>query len=175
QRRRAGELLQVASRFSSFPVILEAYRECLQDVFDMPALLEVLRAISRRDIRIVTVDSRSPSPFASALLFEYVGSFIYEGDAPLAERRAQALTVDPAQLRQLLGEVELRELLDAGALAELELQLQHLEPERAARHVDGLHELLLRLGDLTPEELVARAVPDAPIDEWLAELDRERR
>ncbi|HYK97091.1 MAG TPA: hypothetical protein VEU77_01740, partial [Candidatus Acidoferrales bacterium] len=175
QRRRAGELLQVASRFSSFPIILEAYRECLQDVFDMPALLEVLRQIRSRDIRVVTVDSRSPSPFASALLFEYVGNFIYEGDAPLAERRAQALTVDPAQLRQLLGEVELRELLDANALAELELQLQHLEPERAARHVDGLHELLLRLGDLTRDELHARCLPDAAVDEWLFELQRERR
>jgi len=175
QRRRAGELLQVASRYPSFPIILEAYRECLQDVFDMPALLEVLRAIRSRDIRVVTVDSRSPSPFASALLFEYVGNFIYEGDAPLAERRAQALTVDPAQLRQLLGEVELRELLDANALAELELQLQHLEPDRAARHVDAAHDLLLRLGDLTRDELAARSAPGLGVDEWLFELQRDRR
>ncbi|MDP9320252.1 MAG: DEAD/DEAH box helicase [Chloroflexota bacterium] len=175
QRRRAGELLQIASRFPSFPIILEAYRECLQDVFDMPALLEVLRAIRSRDIRVVTVDSRSPSPFASALLFEYVGNFIYEGDAPLAERRAQALTVDPAQLRQLLGEVELRELLDANALAELELQLQHLEPDRVARHVDAAHDLLLRLGDLTRNELAARSAPGVGVDEWLFELQRDRR
>ncbi|HLZ47908.1 MAG TPA: DEAD/DEAH box helicase [Candidatus Limnocylindria bacterium] len=175
QRRRAGELLQVASRFSSFPIILEAYRECLQEVFDMPALLEVLRSIRSRDVRVVTVDSRSPSPFASALLFEYVGNFIYEGDAPLAERRAQALTVDPAQLRQLLGEVELRELLDANALAELELQLQHLEPDRAARHVDAVHDLLLRLGDLARDEVRARSAADAPVDEWLFELQRDRR
>jgi len=175
QRRRAGELLQVASHYPSFPIILEAYRECLQDVFDMPALLEVLRALRSRDIRVVTIDSRSPSPFASALLFEYVGNFIYEGDAPLAERRAQALTVDPAQLRQLLGEVELRELLDANALAELELQLQHLEPDRAARHVDAAHDLLIRLGDLTRDELAARSAPGAGVDEWLFELQRERR
>jgi ATP-dependent Lhr-like helicase len=175
QRRRAGELLQIASRFSSFPMILEAYRECLQDVFDMPALLEVLREIRSRDIRIVTVDSRTPSPFAAALLFEYVGNFIYEGDAPLAERRAQALTVDPLQLRQLLGEAELRELLDPGALAELELQLQHLEPDRAAKHPDGVHELLLRLGDLTRDEIAARTVPGAHVDEWLDDLARERR
>jgi ATP-dependent Lhr-like helicase len=175
QRRRAGELLQVASRFSSFPMILEAYRECLQDVFDMSALLEVLRGIRSRDIRVVTVDSRTPSPFASALLFEYVGNFIYEGDAPLAERRAQALTVDPLQLRQLLGEAELRELLDAGALAELELQLQHLDPDRAAKHPDAMHELLLRLGDLTRDEIVARTIPGAHVDEWLADLERERR
>src|SRR5258707_10036699 len=141
----------------------------------MPALLEVLRAVRSRDIRVVTVDSRSPSPFASALLFEYVGNFIYEGDAPLAERRAQALTVDPAQLRQLLGEVELRELLDANALAELELQLQHLDPDRAARHVDAAHELLLRLGDLTRDEVKARSVSAAPVDEWLFELQRDRR
>jgi ATP-dependent Lhr-like helicase len=175
QRRRAGELLQVASRFSSFPMILEAYRECLQDVFDMSALLEVLRAIRSRDIRVVTVDSRTPSPFASALLFEYVGNFIYEGDAPLAERRAQALTVDPLQLRQLLGEAELRELLDAGALGDLELQLQHLTEERAAKHPDGVHELLLRLGDLTRDEIAARTITGAHVDEWLADLERERR
>jgi len=175
QRRRAGELLQIASRYPSFPIILEAYRECLQDVFDMPALLEVLRAIRSRDVRVVTVDSRSPSPFASALLFAYVGNFIYEGDAPLAERRAQALTVDPAQLRQLLGEVELRELLDANALAELELQLQHLEPDRVARHADAAHDLLIRLGDLTRDELKARSEPGAPVDEWLFELQRDRR
>jgi ATP-dependent Lhr-like helicase len=175
QRRRAGELLQIASRFSSFPMILEAYRECLQDVFDMPALLEVLREIRSRDIRIVTVDSRTPSPFAAALLFEYVGNFIYEGDAPLAERRAQALTVDPLQLRQLLGEAELRELLDPAVLAELELQLQHLEPDRAAKHPDGAHELLLRLGDLTRDEIAARTIPGAHVDEWLADLARERR
>src|SRR5258707_748519 len=141
----------------------------------MPALLEVLRAVRSRDIRVVTVDSRSPSPFASALLFEYVGNFIYEGDAPLAERRAQALTVDPAQLRQLLGEVELRELLDANALAELELQLQPPDPGGAARHVDAAHELLLRLGDLTRDELKARSVSAAPVDEWLFELQRDRR
>src|SRR3954470_499333 len=175
QRRRAGELLQVASRFNSFPMILEAYRECLQDVFDMPALLEVLREIRSRDIRIVTVDSRTPSPFASALLFEYVGNFIYEGDAPLAERRAQALTVDPLRLRQLLGEAELRELLDANALAELELQLQHLDPERAAKHPDAVHDLLLRLGDLTRDEIAARTVTGAHVDEWLDDLARERR
>src|SRR5436305_7152142 len=131
----------------------------------MPSLLEVLRAIRSRDIHVVTVDSRSPSPFAAALLFEYVGNFIYEGDAPLAERRAQALTVDPVQLRQLLGEVELRELLDANALAELELQLQHLEPDRAARHVDAAHDLLLRLGDLTRDEPKAPSRADAPVDE----------
>ncbi|MGH2492274.1 MAG: DEAD/DEAH box helicase, partial [Candidatus Limnocylindria bacterium] len=174
-RRRASQLMQVASRFGSFPIILEAYRECLQDVFDMPALIEVLRGIRSRDIRVVTVDSQTPSPFASSLLFTYVGNFIYEGDAPLAERRAQALTVDPAQLRTLLGEAELRELLDADALAELELELQHLAPERAARHADGVHDLLLRVGDLTRDELTARVADPGAVDDWLAGLKRDRR
>jgi ATP-dependent helicase Lhr and Lhr-like helicase len=174
-RRRASQLMQVASRFGSFPIILEAYRECLQDVFDMPALIEVLRGIRSRDIRVVTVDSKTPSPFASSLLFTYVGNFIYEGDAPLAERRAQALTVDPAQLRTLLGEAELRELLDADVLAELELELQHLAPDRAARHADGVHDLLLRLGDLTRDEVAARVTDPSAVDEWLADLERDRR
>ncbi|TMB79376.1 MAG: DEAD/DEAH box helicase, partial [Chloroflexi bacterium] len=140
-----------------------------------PALLQVPREIRSRDIRVVTVDSRTPSPFASALLFEYVGNFIYEGDAPLAERRAQALTVDPLQLRQLLGEAELRELLDADVLAELELQLQHVDPERHAKHPDGVHELVLRLGDLTRDEIAARTIAGAHVAEWLEDLTRERR
>jgi len=142
-------------------------------VFDMPALLDLLRAIRGRRIRVVTVDTRQPSPFASALLFNYVANFIYDGDAPLAERRAQALLVDPAQLRELLGEVELRELLDPEALGELELQLQYLTPERAVRHADGLHDLLLRLGDLSPGEVRARSAEDP--DPWLAALTQDRR
>jgi ATP-dependent Lhr-like helicase len=141
----------------------------------MPALVELLREIQNRTIRVVPVVSRAPSPFAAALLFNYVANFMYEGDAPLAERRAQALLVDPAQLRELLGEAELRELLDPGALAELELQLQHLEPDRAAKHPDGVHELLLRLGDLTRDEIAARTIPGAHVDEWLEDLARERR
>ncbi len=175
QRRRASELMQVASRYGSFPIVLEAYRECLKDVFDMPALVEVLSRIRSRDIRVAALDSRTPSPFASALMFNYVANFIYEEDAPLAERRAQALTVDPAQLRALLGEVELRELIDRDVLEELELSLQHLAPARAARSADALHDALVRLGDLTPEELVARSVVGAPVGEWLARLERERR
>jgi len=170
-RRRAAELLQVASRFGSFPIVLETYRECLQDVFDMPALVELLGAIRRREIRVVGVESRTPSPFAASLMFNYVANFIYEGDAPLAERRAQALAVDPAQLRELLGEVELRELLDADALDELERSLQHLTPERAAKSLDATHDLLLRLGDLSAVELEARGADPA----WIAELDRSRR
>ena len=134
-------------------MILEAYRECLRDVFDIPALVDTLRRIEGREIRAVTVDSTMPSPFASALLFGYVANYIYDGDAPLAERRAQALSIDQAQLRELLGDAELRELLDADALADVEAQLQHLDERYRARSVDGVHDLLLHLGDLTPDEV----------------------
>jgi ATP-dependent Lhr-like helicase len=138
-------------------MLLEAYRECLRDVFDIPALVDTLRRIESREVRTATVDSTMPSPFAAALLFGYVANYIYDGDAPLAERRAQALAIDQAQLRELLGEAELRELLDADALAEVERQLQNLDPEHHARSVDGVHDLLLRLGDLTSEEINARS------------------
>ncbi|HEY8996345.1 MAG TPA: helicase-related protein, partial [Edaphobacter sp.] len=114
QRKRSYDLLSVASRYASFPILLEAYRECLRDVFDMPALMETLRSISNRTLRVHTVDSRTPSPFAAALLFSYVANYIYDGDAPLAERRAQALSIDQDQLRELMGDADLRELLDAG-------------------------------------------------------------
>ena len=157
QRKRAADLLGVAAKFGSFPMLLEAYRECLRDVFDIPALVETLRRLETRDIKAVTVDSTIPSPFASALLFGYVANYIYDGDAPLAERRAQALAIDQTQLRELLGEAELRELLDADALAEVERQLQNLDPEHHARSVDAVHDLLLRLGDLTPAEIAARS------------------
>ncbi len=173
QRKRAADLLAVASRFGSFPILLEAYRECLRDVFDMPALAETLRRIERREIRPVTVDSTMPSPFASALLFGYVANYIYDGDAPLAERRAQALSIDQAQLRELLGEAELRELLDADAVAEVEEQLQQLGETQRARTPDGVHDLLLRLGDLTLEEIQARASIDA--GEVAGALVRARR
>ena len=138
-------------------MLLETYRECLRDVFDIPSLVETLRLIEAREIKTVTVDSAMPSPFAAALLFGYVANYIYDGDAPLAERRAQALSIDQAQLRELLGEAELRELLDADALAEIERQLQHLDPDHHARSVDGVHDLLLSLGDLTADEIAAAA------------------
>ncbi|MEK6207180.1 MAG: DEAD/DEAH box helicase [Chloroflexota bacterium] len=175
QRKRASDLLAVASRYEAFPMVLETYREILQDVFDMPGLVELLASIRSRRLRVVTVDTRAPSPFAASLLFNYVANFMYEGDAPLAELRAQALTVDPSQLRALLGEVELRELLDQDAVTDLELSLQHLVRERAARHADGLHELLLRLGDLTAEEIRARSAEPAAVDDWISSLVTERR
>jgi ATP-dependent Lhr-like helicase len=158
QRKKASDLLAVASRFSSFPIVLEAYRECLRDVFDMPALVSLLAEIRSRRVRVVTVDSTAPSPFASSLLFGYVANYLYDGDAPLAERRAQALSIDQEQLRELLGEAELRELLDADVMEAVERQLQHLDPEYQARSVDGVHDLLLRIGDLTREEIAARSV-----------------
>ena len=152
QRKRAYDLLQVASRFGSFPIILETYREVLRDVFDVPALVATMRKIRERTIRVHVADTEKPSPFAGSLLFRYVANFIYDGDAPLAERRAQALAIDQAQLRELLGEPELRELLDASALEEVEHDLQF----RPVKTPDQLHDLFLRLGDLTAEEVAAR-------------------
>jgi ATP-dependent Lhr-like helicase len=172
-RKRAADLLAVASRFGSFPIVLETYRECLRDVFDMPALVDTLGRMERREIRVATVDSTVASPFAAALLFGYVANYLYDGDAPLAERRAQALSIDQAQLRELLGEIELRELLDAAAIAEVESELQHLHEDRRARTVDGVHDLLLRLGDLSVEEIDARANVDGR--RAADELTRTRR
>jgi ATP-dependent Lhr-like helicase len=175
QRKRAADLLAVAQRYGSFPILLETYRECLRDVFDLPGLTELLRRVQDRRVKVVTADTRTPSPFASSLLFAYVANFIYDGDAPLAERRAQALSVDQAQLRELLGEAELRELLDAGAVEQLERALQRLDARYPAKHADALHDLLLSLGDLSLPELRARSVPDAPVDVWLEALRREHR
>ena len=160
-RKRSYDLLSVASRYPSFPLLLEAYRECLRDVFDMPALIETLRAIEQRQLRVHVVETRKPSPFASSLLFSYVANFLYDGDAPLAERRAQALTIDQDQLREILGEADLRELLDADAIAEVEETAQCLAENYRARSADGIHDLCLRLGDLSREELARRVVsPD---------------
>jgi ATP-dependent Lhr-like helicase len=168
QRKRAYDLLSVASKYPAFPMLLEAYRECMRDVFDMPSFLETLRAIQKRDVRVHVVDTRTPSPFASSLLFSYVANYIYDGDAPLAERRAQALSIDQDQLRELLGDADLRELLDADAIQQVEEQLQCLEENYRARSADGIHDLLLRLGDLSREELTQRlATPDL-----LAALER---
>ncbi|MGE5815459.1 MAG: DNA glycosylase AlkZ-like family protein, partial [Acidobacteriota bacterium] len=175
QRKRAADLLAVAARFGSFPILLEAYRECLRDVFDMPALVETMRLVRDRRIRAVTLESETPSPFAGGLLFGYVANFIYDGDAPLAERRAQALAIDQSQLRELLGDVELRELLDADAIDELERQRQHLDERGQARSADALHDVLLRLGDLSGEEIAARAAPGLSVADALGQLTASRR
>ena len=172
-RKRSADLLAVASRFGSFPIVLEAYRECLRDVFDMPALVETLSLMERREIRVATVDSTVASPFAAALLFGYVANYLYDGDAPLAERRAQALSIDQAQLRELLGEIELRDLLDADTIADVEAELQQLHEDRRTRTVDGVHDMLLRLGDLAVEEIDARTHIDGR--RAAAELTRARR
>ncbi len=174
QRKRAYDLLSVASQYASFPILLEAYRECLRDVFDMPALMETLRAISKQTLRVHTVDSRTPSPFASALLFSYVANYIYDGDAPLAERRAQALSIDQDQLRELMGDADLRELLDLNAIEETEEQLQCVVDPYKARTMDGVHDLLLRLGDLSRAELFRRSVTES-VAEGIAKLMRVRR
>jgi ATP-dependent helicase Lhr and Lhr-like helicase len=174
QRKRAYDLLSVASRYPSFPILLEAYRECMRDVFDMPALLETLRAIRQRNVRVHIADTRTPSPFASSLLFSYVANYIYDGDAPLAERRAQALSIDQEQLRDLLGDADLRELLDAEAIHEVEDQLQGLLETQRVRSADGIHDLLLRIGDLSREEL-QRRLEDPGLMEQADRLLRGRR
>jgi ATP-dependent helicase Lhr and Lhr-like helicase len=176
QRQRAADLLAVASRYGSFPILVETYREVLSDVFDLPALREVLGGIARREIAIHSVETVKASPFAGSLLFDYVAAYMYDGDAPLAERRAGALTLDRDLLRELLGQEELRELLDPDALADLELSLQALIDERRASTADQLQDLLRRLGDLSADEIAARSEGGAPAgDAWLTELIASRR
>src|SRR5438270_1068040 len=160
QRQRAADLLAVASKHGSFPILLETYRECLRDAFDVPALVELMTNVRSRQLRVMSVDTGRPSPFATSLAFAYVANFLYEGDAPLAERKAQALTLDRELLAELLGAEELRELIQPSALAELEAFLQCLDERRWARHADAAHDLLRRLGDLTREELAARSTED---------------
>ncbi len=175
QRKRAYDLLQVAARFGSFPIILETYRETLRDVFDVPALVELTKKIRQRQIRVHTADTLKPSPFAASVLFRYVANFLYDGDAPLAERRAQALAIDQSQLRELLGEPELRELLDPDALAQTELELQHLDERHKAKNPDAVHDLLLRLGDLSSEEIAQRSLSVLSVPSVLSDLSKARR
>jgi ATP-dependent Lhr-like helicase len=175
ERQRSAGLLAVASRYGSFPIIVETYRECLADLFDLPALREILGGVARRDIEVRDVETVAASPFAGSLLFDYLAAYMYEGDAPLAERRAGALALDRDLLRELLGQEELRDLIDPAALADLELALQALVPERAARSVDALHDLLRRLGDLSVEEVAARIVEPPAAGEWLRALEGSRR
>jgi ATP-dependent Lhr-like helicase len=171
QRQRAAQLLSVASEFSSFPITLEAAREVLQDVYDVPGLVELMRDVRARRVRVADVQTQTASPFAQSLLFGYVGQFLYEGDAPLAERRAQALALDTGLLAELLGRSELRELLDAEALAEVEAELQRLPAARHPRDADGGADLLRMIGDLTAAEAAVRGVPQT----WLDELVASRR
>ena len=171
QRMRSAGLLQVAGRYPDFPILAETWREVMSDHFDMPALTALLRSIRSREVRVVAVDTERASPFASSLLFSYVNEFMYEGDAPLAERRALALTLDRELLAELLGSEDLRELLDPEAIAAVELELQGLLPERFPRDPDEAHDLLIRLGDLSIQESEARGIAEA----WLLGLQKERR
>ena len=173
QRQRAADLLEVASGYPSFPMLLETTRECLRDVFDLPALREVLADIRARKLRVVPVETKRASPFAQSLLFGWIAVYMYEGDAPLAERRAAALALDRDLLRDLLGAEELREMLDPAVLADLELELQQLTENRRARHADDLHDLLADLGPLDLDELRARSATDP--QPWLDALMPHRR
>ncbi|MGA3361580.1 MAG: DEAD/DEAH box helicase [Solirubrobacteraceae bacterium] len=175
QRLKAQTLLEVARRYPDFPVILETYRECLRDVLDVAGLQWLLSAIARREISLVEVETPSASPFASSLLFDYVATYMYEGDAPNAERRAAALSLDRELLRELLGQEELRELIDPGALAALEADLSRLSPARQATSRDELHDVLRTLGDLTEAAVRARVLGALDAGAMLAELVAERR
>ena len=155
--------------------MLEAVRECLQDVYDLPGLVALMRRVERREVAVVDVSTTQPSPYARSLLFGYVAQFVYEGDSPLAERRAAALSLDQGLLAELLGRAELRELLDPEVLEEVEAELQRLAPDRRARDAEGVADLLRMLGPLTTAEVRERSVDDADVDEWLGALADARR
>ena len=178
QRQKAADLLAVAADHPDFPILLETTREVCNDVFDLPALRNLMRDLRSRRVRLVAVDTPRASPMAQSLLFGWISVFMYEGDAPLAERRVAALALDRDLLRDLLGAEELRELLDADVLAGLEAELQRLAGSRQARDADELTDLLRMLGPLTTEEIAARATPEfagAPVDAALDELARALR
>jgi ATP-dependent Lhr-like helicase len=175
QRLKAQSLLEVARRFGQFPVVLETYRECLQDVFDMPALKELLRKLHTRELSLVEVETQHASPYASSLLFDYVATYMYEGDTPNAERRAAALALDRDLLAELLGQEELRDLIDPNALDEIEADLQRLSDRRKAATSDQLHDVLRALGDLTADEVAQRVVTGVDAASTLGQLERERR
>lgn len=156
QRLRAQSLLAVAGAFPDFPIMLETYRSCLQDRFDLPALIELMESIRAGRVAVDDVETASASPFARSLVFAYTAAYLYQGDMPVAERRSQALTLDRHMLRELLGPEALRELLDVDVIDGVEARLQGLDPELRARHADGVHDLLRRVGDLDVSGLAAR-------------------
>ncbi|MGF1662962.1 MAG: helicase-related protein, partial [Kineosporiaceae bacterium] len=178
QRQRAASLLEVAARYPSFPIVLETVREVLQDVFDVPGLTGLMRDIESRTVSVVEVSTPVPSPFARSLMFGYVAQFLYEGDSPLAERRAAALSLDPQLLAELLGRGEgasLRDLLDPEALARTEADLQLLSEERRARDAEGVADALRRLGPLTATQVRARSAAPDEAEDWLLALASARR
>ncbi|MGI9336615.1 MAG: DEAD/DEAH box helicase [Gammaproteobacteria bacterium] len=173
QRQKAQSLLATVRRYPGFPVVLETYRQALSDVFDLQGLRELLRRVRSRQVRVDDVETSGASPFARSLVFAYVANYLYDQDAPLAERRAQALTLDQGLLRELLGQSELRELIDPQALSTLEAELQHLTEDRRARDADELHDVLRRIGDLSADELSRRSAGRA--QDWIAQLVDARR
>jgi len=175
QRQRSAALLQVAAKYPSFPIVLEAVRECLRDVYDLPALTALLQRIQRREVQVVDVATSSPSPYARTLLFGYVAEFMYEGDSPIAERRAAALALDQGLLAELLGRAELRELLDPEVLTEIEAELQRTAPDRRARGPEGIVDLIRLIGPLSTAEVIERTLSGADVAAWLQELAASRR
>ena len=175
QRLKSQSLLEVARDFPRFPVVLETYRECLRDVLDLPALAELLEKLHSRALSLVEVETPTASPFASSLLFDYVATYMYEGDTPNAERRAAALALDRDLLRELLGQEELRELIDPEALEEVEAQLQHRTEAGRAGDRDALQQLLRNLGDMTAEECEERVADGYSAKSMLEKLVAERR
>ena len=175
QRLKSQSLLEVAKRYPDFPIILETYRECLRDVLDVPGLEELLRGLHSRELSLVEVETPTASPFASSLLFDYVATYMYEGDQPNAERRAAALSLDRDLLRELLGQEELRELIDPGALDMVEADLQHRSDRTRAETRDALADVLRRVGDLTDDEVRDRVLAGIDADAMLEALVAERR
>ncbi len=173
QRIKARNLLASVAHYPSFPIVLETYRQCLQDVFDLPALVSLLRDIAAGAVHVAEVETAHASPFARSLVFAYVAAYIYEQDAPAAERKAQALTLDRHLLSELLGQAELREIIDPLVLSQLEEELQMLDERGEVRNADGLHDMLRRLGDLSAEELQSRCTQE--FEAWLPELSRAKR
>jgi ATP-dependent helicase Lhr and Lhr-like helicase len=175
QRLKSQSLLEVAKKYGEFPIVLETYRECLRDVLDVTGLVELLSKLHRREISLVEVETSTASPFASSLLFDYVATYMYEGDTPNAERRAAALSLDRDLLRELLGQEELRDLIDPAALAQMEDDLQFLSDRRRVVSRDGLHDVLRTVGDLTVVEAAARVLGGLDAGRMLHELVGERR
>jgi ATP-dependent Lhr-like helicase len=175
QRQRSAQLLSVAGKYGTFPIVLETVRECLQDVFDVPGLVTLMRELASRAIRLVEVETPTPSPFARSLLFRYVGAFMYEGDAPLAERRAQALALDSSLLAELLGQADLRELLDPTVVRDTERELQRLAGGRACRGAEDVADLLRAIGPLSAAEVTQRCADQQAASGWLDGLVKQRR
>jgi ATP-dependent helicase Lhr and Lhr-like helicase len=175
QRQRSAQLLSVASQYGTFPIVLETVRECLQDVFDVPGLADLMRDLAARRVRLVEVETAAPSPFGRSLLFRYVGAFMYEGDVPLAERRAQALALDSSLLAELLGQADARELLDPDIVTDSERDAQYLPPRRACRDREAVADMLRAVGPLSAMEVEERCADPGAAPGWLTELAAQRR